>query len=76
MPEDGDSVFSQMPPERPQQFRDDAKANGDGWLMLGAGETAVGRTDLFLPAEGNQGLFTFADRHSVLATTNRQLRRG
>lgn len=29
----------------------------DGWLMLGAGETTVGRTDIFRPTAGNQGLF-------------------
>ncbi|WP_234026966.1 protein-glutamate O-methyltransferase CheR [Erythrobacter sp. HKB08] len=29
----------------------------DGWLMLGAGETAQGRTDQFKPVEGNQGLY-------------------
>lgn len=29
----------------------------DGWLMLGAGETLVGRTDLFRSAEGHQGLY-------------------
>jgi chemotaxis protein methyltransferase CheR len=29
----------------------------DGWLMLGAGETVVGRTGIFAPVEGNQGLF-------------------
>lgn len=28
----------------------------DGWLMLGAGETVVGRTGRFEPVEGNQGL--------------------
>lgn len=28
----------------------------DGWLMLGAGETVVGRTGMFQPVEGNQGL--------------------
>lgn len=28
-----------------------------GWLMLGAGETVVGRTGIFTPVEGNQGLF-------------------
>lgn len=34
---------------------DDALAE-DGWLMLGAGETVVGRTGKFEPVEGNQGL--------------------
>lgn len=29
----------------------------NGWLMLGAGETVVGRTGIFTPVEGNQGLF-------------------
>ncbi len=29
----------------------------DAWLMLGAGETPVGRTSSFKAAEGNQGLF-------------------
>ena len=45
VPEDGDSVFSQMPPERPQQFRDDAKANGDGWLMPAISAEFFGITD-------------------------------
>jgi chemotaxis protein methyltransferase CheR len=35
---------------------DQALAEG-GWLMLGAGETVVGRTGVFDPIEGNQGLF-------------------
>lgn len=34
---------------------DEALAS-DGWLMLGAGETVVGRTGAFEPVEGNQGL--------------------
>lgn len=34
----------------------------DGWLMLGAGETVHGRTELFRPVEGNQGLYTFSTR--------------
>lgn len=29
----------------------------DGWLLLGAGETAQGRTTRFRPTEGHQGLF-------------------
>ncbi len=29
----------------------------EGWVMLGAGETVVGRTGIFAPVEGNQGLF-------------------
>lgn len=29
----------------------------DGWLLLGAGESVLGQTDTFKPAEGNQGLY-------------------
>lgn len=29
----------------------------DSWLMLGAGETVVGRTKTFRPADGNKGLY-------------------
>ncbi len=41
----------------------------DGWLMLGAGETVVGRTRYFRSAPGHQGLYThnpegFAERSS------------
>lgn len=35
-----------------------------GWLMLGAGETVVGRTGIFTPVEGNQGLFQRKGSHS------------
>ena len=37
----------------------------DGWLMLGAGETVYGRTHLFDPVEGNQGLLMFGDRNTA-----------
>lgn len=33
---------------------------GDSWLMLGAGETAFGRTSVFRAAEGKQGLYQFS----------------
>ena len=44
-------------PTRDRAFArlDEALAE-DGWLMLGAGETVVGRTGMFEPVEGNQGL--------------------
>jgi len=45
-------------PTRATAFeRLDRALSGDGWLMLGAGETVVGRTGIFTPVEGNQGLF-------------------
>lgn len=40
---------------------DEALAD-DGWLMLGAGETVVGRTGIFEPVEGNQGLCRKRDK--------------
>ena len=43
----------------------------DGWLMLGAGETVHGQTELFRPVEGNQGLYTFSPvDHSVLRSAH------
>lgn len=42
----------------------------DGWLMLGAGETVVGRTGMFEPVEGNQGLCR--KRHQALAHRERR----
>jgi chemotaxis protein methyltransferase CheR len=35
----------------------------DGWLMLGAGETVTGKTGVFAPATGVQGLFKRARRN-------------
>ena len=35
----------------------DSAMHEDGWLMLGAGETVVGQTELFQPAKGQQGLY-------------------
>lgn len=32
----------------------------DGWLMLGAGETTLGNSDMFRATEGSQGLFVMA----------------
>ena len=44
-------------PTRDRAFaRLDEALTEDGWLMLGAGETVVGRTGMFEPVEGNQGL--------------------
>ncbi|OZA93165.1 MAG: protein-glutamate O-methyltransferase [Erythrobacter sp. 34-65-8] len=44
-------------PTRERAFaRLDQALAEDGWLMLGAGETVVGRTGIFEPVEGNQGL--------------------
>ena len=46
--------------ERAFERLDDALAE-DGWLMLGAGETVVGRTGRFEPVGGNQGLCRHRD---------------
>ncbi|MXO84517.1 methyltransferase domain-containing protein [Altererythrobacter aurantiacus] len=40
----------------------------DGWLMLGAGETALGQTSLFEPAQCGNALY----RHSCEAVTRRR----
>lgn len=44
-------------PTRERAFNQlDANLAEDGWLMLGAGETVVGRTGIFEPVGNNQGL--------------------
>jgi chemotaxis protein methyltransferase CheR len=37
----------------------------DGWLMLGAGETVIGQTERFVPAQGMSGLYTAAASAAV-----------
>ncbi|MXP47393.1 methyltransferase domain-containing protein [Altererythrobacter luteolus] len=41
----------------------------DSWLMLGAGETAIGSTTIFRAAENNQGLYVMSDEaaHEIYA---------
>lgn len=57
-------------PTRDRAFaRLDAALAEDGWLMLGAGETVVGRTGAFHPVEGNQGLC----RRQLGSRTDRRL---
>jgi chemotaxis protein methyltransferase CheR len=54
----------------------------DGWLLLGAGETALGRTTRFRPTEGYQGLFVRTSeheaehRHVITYGAHRKARRG
>lgn len=45
VPEDGDSVFSLMPAERVQHFRDEAKTHGDDWLIPPVTAEFFGVTD-------------------------------
>ena len=40
----------------------------DGWLMLGAGETVTGKTGVFAPATGVQGLFRRSGRGQFAAS--------
>lgn len=42
--------------------------SGDGWLMLGAGETVVGQTDRFEPAACGSALYRAADRRPAVAS--------
>jgi chemotaxis protein methyltransferase CheR len=62
-------------PTRDRAFaRLDEALAGDGWLMLGAGETVVGRTGIFEPVEGNQGLCRHRHDLPTLATAARKTR--
>lgn len=44
----------------------------DGWLMLGAGETVVGQTDRFKPAEFGSSLYAPIHEDTSMATQPRQ----